>query len=54
MIYITIKERKNHYNVFNFQVKTEGFDLLSKESIYMKDKQSAAEGDAWVSVGLSN
>ncbi|XP_014776652.1 protein mab-21-like 2 [Octopus bimaculoides] len=30
------------------EVKTEGFDLLSKESIYMKDKQSAAEGDAWV------
>lgn len=30
------------------QVKTEGFDLLSKESVYMKDKQSAAEGDAWV------
>lgn len=29
------------------EVKTEGFDLLSKESIYMKDKQSAAEGDAW-------
>lgn len=25
-----------------------GFDLLSRESIYMKDKQSAAEGDAWV------
>ncbi|KAI0226810.1 putative nucleotidyltransferase MAB21L1 [Lamellibrachia satsuma] len=30
------------------EVKTEGFDLLSKESIYMKEKQSAAEGDAWV------
>lgn len=30
------------------EVKTEGFDLLSKESIYMKDKQSSAEGDAWV------
>ena len=30
------------------EVKTEGFNLLSKESIYMKDKQSAAEGDAWV------
>ncbi|GAB1604440.1 hypothetical protein Ahia01_000725400 [Argonauta hians] len=30
------------------EVKTEGFDLLSKESLYMKDKQSAAEGDAWV------
>lgn len=30
------------------EVKTEGFDLLSRESIYMKDKQSAAEGDAWV------
>ena len=29
-------------------VKTEGFDLLSRESIYMKEKQSAAEGDAWV------
>ena len=31
------------------EVKTEGFDLLSKESLYMKDKQSSAEGDAWVS-----
>ena len=30
------------------EVKTEGFDLHSKESIYMKDKQSAAEGDAWL------
>lgn len=30
------------------EVKTEGFDLLSKDSIYMKDKQSAAEGDAWL------
>lgn len=30
------------------EVKTEGFDLLSKENIYMKDKQSAAEGDSWV------
>lgn len=30
------------------EVKTEGFDLMSRESIYMKDKQSAAEGDAWV------
>lgn len=30
------------------EVKTEGFDLLSKESLYMKDKQSSAEGDAWV------
>ena len=31
------------------EVKTEGFDLLSKDSIYMKDKQqSAAEGDSWV------
>ena len=30
------------------EVKTEGFNLLSKESLYMKDKQSAAEGDAWV------
>lgn len=29
------------------EVKTEGFDLLSKESTYMKDKQSAAEGDSW-------
>lgn len=30
------------------EVKAEGFDLLSKESAYMKEKQSAAEGDAWV------
>ena len=30
------------------EVKAEGFNLLSRESIYMKDKQSAAEGDAWV------
>ncbi|XP_074650389.1 protein mab-21-like 2 [Tubulanus polymorphus] len=30
------------------EVKSEGFNLLSKENIYMKDKQSAAEGDAWV------
>jgi hypothetical protein len=30
------------------EVKSEGFNLISKESIYMKDKQSAAEGDAWV------
>ena len=29
-------------------VKTEGFDLLSRESVYMREKQSAAEGDAWV------
>ncbi|XP_011499382.1 PREDICTED: protein mab-21-like [Ceratosolen solmsi marchali] len=30
------------------EVKTEGFDLLSKESIAMQGKQSAMEGDAWV------
>merc|ERR1712223_1226134 len=30
------------------QVKTEGFDLLSKESLSMQGKQSAMEGDAWV------
>jgi len=31
------------------EVKTEGFDLLSKESVAMQGKQSAMEGDAWVS-----
>lgn len=30
------------------EVKTEGFDLLSKESVAMQGKQSAMEGDAWV------
>ncbi|XP_014208686.1 protein mab-21-like [Copidosoma floridanum] len=30
------------------EVKTEGFDLLSKESVSMQGKQSAMEGDAWV------
>ncbi|CAD5117593.1 unnamed protein product [Dimorphilus gyrociliatus] len=33
------------------EVKTEGFNLLSKDCVYMKDKQSsasAAEGDAWI------
>lgn len=29
-------------------VKNEGFNILSKESIYMKDKQVSSEGDAWV------
>ena len=29
-------------------MKTEGFDLLSKESLSMQGKQSAMEGDAWV------
>lgn len=29
-------------------VKSEGFDLLSKESLAMQGKQSAMEGDAWV------
>ena len=33
---------------FKYWIKLTGFDLLSRESIYMKDKQSAAEGDAWV------
>ncbi|GJQ75179.1 putative Mab-21 protein [Trypoxylus dichotomus] len=30
------------------EVKTEGFDLLSKECIALQGKQSAMEGDAWV------
>jgi len=30
------------------EIKAEGFDLLSKESVYMKDKQASAEGDSWV------
>ncbi|XP_018576240.1 protein mab-21-like [Anoplophora glabripennis] len=30
------------------EVKTEGFDLLSKESVAVQGKQSAMEGDAWV------
>ncbi|XP_044012957.1 protein mab-21-like [Aphidius gifuensis] len=30
------------------QVKTEGFDLLSKDCIALQGKQSAMEGDAWV------
>jgi len=30
------------------QVKTEGFDLLSKECVALQGKQSAMEGDAWV------
>ncbi|CAF1052197.1 unnamed protein product [Rotaria sp. Silwood1] len=29
-------------------VKNEGFNILSKESIYMKDKQASSEGDAWI------
>lgn len=29
-------------------VKNEGFNILSKESIYMRDKQASSEGDAWV------
>lgn len=35
------------------EVKTEGFELLSKDTVYMKDKQSAAEGDSWV-MGFTN
>ncbi|CAG0882860.1 unnamed protein product [Darwinula stevensoni] len=30
------------------EVKTEGFDLLSKESLALAGKQSSMEGDAWV------
>jgi hypothetical protein len=30
------------------EVKTEGFDLLSKESIFLAGKNAAMEGDAWV------
>ncbi|CAB4066992.1 Protein male abnormal 21,Protein mab-21-like 2-B,Protein mab-21-like 2,Protein mab-21,Putative nucleotidyltransferase MAB21L1,Protein mab-21-like,Protein mab-21-like 2-A [Lepeophtheirus salmonis] len=30
------------------EVKTEGFDLLSKECLALQGKQSAMEGDAWV------
>merc|ERR1712228_477251 len=30
------------------EVKTEGFDLLSKECLSLQGKQSAMEGDAWV------
>ncbi|XP_060877314.1 protein mab-21-like [Metopolophium dirhodum] len=30
------------------EVKTEGFDLLSKECVTLHGKQSALEGDAWV------
>ncbi|XP_070553842.1 putative nucleotidyltransferase MAB21L1 [Ptychodera flava] len=30
------------------EVKTEGFDLQSKESLHQAGKQSSAEGDAWV------
>ena len=30
------------------EVKTEGFDLLSKECLTLQGKQSAMEGDAWV------
>jgi len=30
------------------EVKNEGFNILSKESIYMKDKQASSEGDSWV------
>jgi hypothetical protein len=29
-------------------VKNDGFNILSKESIYMKDKQASSEGDAWI------
>ncbi|VDL96705.1 unnamed protein product [Schistocephalus solidus] len=30
------------------EVKHEGFTLLSQESTYMRDKQTSAEGDAWL------
>ncbi len=30
------------------EIKQDGFSLLSKETVYMKEKQSAVEGDAWV------
>ncbi|CAH8851811.1 unnamed protein product [Trichobilharzia szidati] len=30
------------------EVKREGFCLLSQESVYTKDKQASAEGDAWL------
>lgn len=30
------------------EVKTEGFDMLSKECIALQGKNSAMEGDAWV------
>ncbi|GBO21644.1 Protein mab-21, partial [Araneus ventricosus] len=30
------------------EVKAEGFDLLSKESVTLQGKQSSMEGDAWV------
>ncbi|XP_050523872.1 protein mab-21-like [Daktulosphaira vitifoliae] len=30
------------------EVKTEGFDLLSKDSVIMHGKQNSMEGDAWV------
>ncbi|VDP78958.1 unnamed protein product, partial [Schistosoma mattheei] len=30
------------------EVKYEGFCLLSQESVYTKDKQASAEGDAWL------
>ena len=29
-------------------VKNEGFNILSKESVYMRDKQASSEGDAWI------
>ena len=37
-------------NCFGFQVKMEGFDLLSKESVALQNKQSSTsmEGDAWI------
>ena len=37
-------------NGFGFQVKMEGFDLLSKESVALQNKQSSTsmEGDAWI------
>ncbi|KAK0183497.1 hypothetical protein PV327_001534 [Microctonus hyperodae] len=36
-----------HHNLIA-EVKTEGFDLLSKECVALQGKQSAMEGDAWV------
>lgn len=36
-----------HPNVVT-EVKTEGFDMLSKECVALQGKNSAMEGDAWV------
>jgi hypothetical protein len=30
------------------EVKNDGFNILSRETIYMKDKQASSEGDAWI------